>query len=281
MVDLIVVCSVTCPECYHALTEKSFKNIGIEYLLIFTDPTISLSESYNSIVSTHKTEIEKSKYIIFLAQDVTLTTENWGKKIIDICDGLPDLGCAGIECVSKNRIQVGFGGNYPEEPVSVNACDGAEVIIPSKLFLERQFDVQFKWYPMMEDYACWIQFVKKLKVYCLPIRIINGGCDKPSKWVSQFANLTEYANRTRIDHDRLLNKWHIEGFPTTTWNVYGHVSSTVKVTVGIPINHEKPYLSFETPDGSYQCPICKNLGPYNKVDFRVHMEQFHNIQLPK
>jgi len=222
--DLIIACSITCPECYHVKLEKSLQYVGTEHILIHANPELSLSESYNSIVLTHLKEIEQSKYVVFLAQDILFSDKDWGKKIIGLCDKLPDLGCAGLKCRTKiqtprtpSKEALGYEGNFPPYPIPVNACDGATIIIPSKLFLERQFDTQFPWYPVTEDYACWIHFVKKLKVYYLPVKCEDGGCTRQSKWLRQFATHLEYARQLKIDHNRLLKKWNLKRFETTTW----------------------------------------------------------------
>ena len=87
--------------------------------------------------------------------------------------------------------------------------------------MEHQFDESFPWYPVMEDYQCWVRLVKHLKVYHVPVKgyatHATHGCHIPSKWVSQFANNTEYVNRLAEDHKRLLKKWNLDELITTTF----------------------------------------------------------------
>jgi len=218
-IDLIIICSVTVQECFDRLLKKSLEIIGVPYKLILTDPNLSISESYNSILQTNMDDVKHSKYLLFIAQDVSIQDVNWGQKLIEVCDSLPDFGYGGIEC-RKEKEAIGYyhAGKTNDPPIEVTTCDGAFAIIPSKLFLEHQFDEQFPWYPVMDDYQCWIRLVKHLKVYHISVKDYGThGCSIPSKWVSQFANNIEYINRLREDHDKLLKKWNLQELITTTW----------------------------------------------------------------
>lgn len=219
MTDLIVVCSITNENCYEGiLVEHGLKKIGIDYELILTDPNLSLSASYNSIVNTHRKLLEQSKYIAFLSQDSSFKIDNWGKKLLQICLALPDMGYGGVSCKTIGGLQIGYEKMpFLNNPVEVNVCDANIIIIPSWLFLEHQFDTAFSWYPFAEDYALWVQRIKKLKVYHIPLGCYSGGCTKPSKWVSQFKNNNEYATQLMKDHKRLLKKWGLPSLKTTTW----------------------------------------------------------------
>ena len=218
MIDLIIICSVTIQECFDTHLKVTLKKIGVPYKLILTDPILPISESYNSILQTNLDNVKKSKYLIFMAQDITINGQDWGQKIISICDSLPDFGYGGIECrLDKQHIGYFTHGKTNEPAIEVTTCDEAFNIIPSKLFLEHQFDTQFKWYPYMTDYQCWVRFVKNLKVYHVPVEgYWCGGCNA-SKWVSQFKTTKEYAAKLAEDHAKLLNKWGLVTLRTTTW----------------------------------------------------------------
>jgi len=216
--DFVVVVSVTDEECYKMRLEKSLTKIGIKYSLIFADSSLTLSKAYNSILKYKY--LNKSKYIMFVGQDVEFLDENWGKKIIGYCDQLPLMGYAGVEARDHSNKQINYF-TYPEtqttNPVEVETCDGAIAIIPTKLFLERQFDEDFPWFPVMEDYALWVSKVKNLKVYSLPLKIFNGYAGHASKWVKQFTSNTDYVSSLRKDYNRLLKKWNLPKVNTTTW----------------------------------------------------------------
>lgn len=170
MLPLLVVVSVKDRECFNEHLFKCLPNIGVEYQLIETDPNLPLSASMNSIAK-HKELLENTKYILFIHQDVEFKTQDWGKKIIYWCNRLPDLGYAGIECVTRTTPPDWIDcddGTWITEPTICETCDSNFAVIPAWLFLERQFDESFPWYPVMEDYACWVAFVKNLGVYALP-----------------------------------------------------------------------------------------------------------------
>lgn len=213
------MCSVTNPECYNGiLVEKGLKNIGVPYDLILTDPELSLSESYNSIIKTHRDIVVNSKFIVFLSQDAYFEMNDWGKALLCFCSKLKNFGYGGGECIKTNGCGIGFGTEHNNlYPCEVSVCDANMIIIPSYLFLKRQFDTRFKWYPFAEDYALWVNRVRRLSVYYIPIRCHSGGCATPSRWVNQFKDAYEYAKALRVDHNRLLKKWRTTRIKTTTW----------------------------------------------------------------
>jgi hypothetical protein len=218
MVDLIFVCSVTTQECFEVYLKQTLERVGVPYKLILTDPNMSITKSYNSILQTNMNDVKESKYLVFVSQDIRTKKEDWGKDIVSICDSLPDFGLAGIEC-KRCAEEVGYVHNRQTDiPIcEVTCCDGAFIIIPSKLFIEHQFDTQFEWYPFMEDYQCWIHIIKHLKVYHIPIKGYETGYHVPSRHVSQYKNQSEYARSLERDHDRLLKKWGLKELKTTTW----------------------------------------------------------------
>ena len=147
VVDLIIVCSITDEIFFNG--EHGFaqclKFVGIPYLFISTNPTLTLSQSYNSIVKTNYEDVKNSKYVTFVSQDSPIREIDWGRKLIDICDSLPDFGYGGLVCVKEN-----CGFIKTTLPSKCESCDAFFIVIPSKLFLENQFDEQFPWYPFAE-----------------------------------------------------------------------------------------------------------------------------------
>lgn len=220
MVDLVVVCSVTIQGIYELGTKPTLERIGIEHKLILTDPNLTLSESYNSILKINMEDVKNSKYIIFMAQDINILDEGWGKKLVEVCDSLPDFGYGGVECRrGSDKIGYFLDGRNIDPPTEVTCCDGCFFITPSRLFLERQFDISFPWYPFVEDYVLWVTREKHLKIYHVPIKDYSSAPSypSPSKWISQYKNITEYATQLRIDHERLCKKWGLKELITTTW----------------------------------------------------------------
>jgi len=208
---LVIVTSITNQKCYDMLLGNCLPQIGIDYSLIKTDAHKPWTTSANSIINYKN--LHKSKYIVFVHQDLKFLDKDWGKKIVELCESLPDLGYAGTEGVTNQGVGIGCGFNRPDrrkfgvrikEPIIVETCDGGTGIIPTKLFLEKQFDENFLWYPVQEDYACWVRFVKKLKVYCLPLKIWHRGCHDISNWKKIYSyDLTALT----VDWHRLNKKW--------------------------------------------------------------------------
>jgi len=221
MEKLVAVVSITDMEIYKKHLEKTLLKIGLKYTLIKTNPNISITESYNSIVEYKN--LKESKYILFVHQDVEFLDENWGQKIMELCDKAVDFGYGGTECYTHNGVAFGCGyawernrrwGNEISQPIIVETCDGGIGVIPTRLFLERQFDEQFKWYPVMEDYACWVQFIKKLKVYCLPIVTYHVGGSRHG-WNMKFKNRDDYVKSLKRDYHRLCQKWNRKIYTTS------------------------------------------------------------------
>lgn len=224
MLPLLIVTSITDRGCFERILgskDKNLKSVGIEYQIIETDPTLSLPASLNTIVKTHRELLENTKYIMFIHQDIEFLEEDWGKKIVEICDGLPDFGYGGWQCSSQTSPPICFNGsgNPSDEerikkPIPSETCDNSLIIIPSYLFLEHQFDESFIWYPFAEDYACWVQFIKKLKVYALPIKATHSYCIPHYK--HGYKDISpEFGLETRSDYyswlyhewERLNRKW--------------------------------------------------------------------------
>lgn len=195
--EFVIVVSITDNKWYSEYFESCLGSIGIPYTLIKTNPDVSITNAYNSIIKYNN--LYKSKYTMFVHQDIKFLEEDWGKRIVEFCNKLPDLGYAGTECITEKGDIIGYGyafrgktkwGRSPKEPIKVQTCDGGVGVIPTKLFLERQFDEQFPWFPVQEDYACWVQYEKNMSVYCLPIiswhrgggKIFAKNANKGSQW---------------------------------------------------------------------------------------------------
>jgi len=220
MEDLVITYSVTDRKCFDDGLGRCLSKVGVRHTIIETSTKLSWVDAANSIIKHEN--IQESKYILFIHQDVEFLEDNWGKKIIEWCDSLPDLGYAGIECVTREGESIGCGftvghmriGRKITSPMVVETCDCGVAIIPTKLFLERQFDSSILsgrlWYPTHEDYACWVQFVKNLKVYCLPIQIWHKGCHNIFNWKrAGYSTPREYLDKEGFTEGwyRLNKKW--------------------------------------------------------------------------
>jgi len=221
MEKLAIVISVKDEGCFQRYTEESLKRIGCKYTLIRTDPNIPLCHSYNTVAK--HSNIEKSKYLLFIHHDIVFLLSNWGKRLLELCDGLQDLGYAGTECCGKDKSCWGNGLSYGkrwgkpvDKPKPIHTCDDGVVVIPTKLFLERQFDPAFPWYPFAEDYAIWVKRKKGLTAYVLPVRIHHtGGCHS---WLEKsHKRYADYVDELRQSMIRLKQKWGDRDIRSTAW----------------------------------------------------------------
>lgn len=177
--------------------------------------------SANSIVKTNLTDIQESRYLLFIAQDVDIRSQDWVKRLIETCDSLPDFGMGGVECCGLNGEEVGrfLTGHSNNPACEVTTCDGAFIVIPSYLFLERQFSEEFPWYPCFQDYGCWLYFDMHLKTYHVPVKeYYNPDRFVPTRWVSKFKTSQEFSDDMKIAHQKMLKKWNLECLPTTSFD---------------------------------------------------------------
>lgn len=156
-----------------------------------------------------------------IAQDIDIRDQDWGKKLVETCDSLPDFGMGGVECCGLKGEAVGhFLTKHTGDPAcEVTTCDGAFIVIPSYLFMERQLSPEFPWYPVIQDYSCWLHFIKHLKIYHVPVKeYYNPDRFVKTRWVAQFKTSDEFSNSMKVDHERLLKKWNLKKLPTTSFD---------------------------------------------------------------
>lgn len=173
---LAIVVSITDMECFETRLKPSLSKVGVDFTYIETNPSLPLAHSYNSIVKYNN--FASSKYVIFIHQDM-MFNDDWGKKLVEVCDSLPDFGFGGGECITYDERWFHCTNDmatFTYKPEVIETCDDSLIVIPTRLFLERQFDESFPWYPFAEDYAVWVQLEKKLKAYCLGIWLCHMGC---------------------------------------------------------------------------------------------------------
>lgn len=214
--DLMVVCSITDQSCFDRCIGESLKKLGCGYTLVITDPDLSLSESYNSILKIHLEAVKNSKYLLFVGQDIIIEGKDWGKRLVASCDSLSDFGYGGVECMDE-RGWVGCHADSNNPIQQANCCDAGLIIIPSKIFLEHQFDTQFDWYPVAEDYACWVKIERHLEVYHIPIDGYNAdarNCPQ-SKFYKEHPPAIRH-RKMNEDHTKLLRKWKLDKLKTTS-----------------------------------------------------------------
>ena len=138
---LVIVVSTNDERCFQEHVLNALKTIGTSYTLIRTDPNISCSKSFNSILKYKN--LKNSKYIIFMHHDIDFLEEDWGKKIIDYCDSLSDFGSGGVECITEANEPLSNGlsrgrpwGKHFSTPTEIETCDGGIHIVPTQSFFD-------------------------------------------------------------------------------------------------------------------------------------------------
>lgn len=114
----MIICSIN-PERCNKLLENISKTIGVEYETIVFD---NRNEQWGLCrVYNHCAAKAKFPYLCFIHEDVHINTDNWGKKIIETIEKIPDCGVVGFA-----------GGTHAGKNISswsagqrrANVCDG-------------------------------------------------------------------------------------------------------------------------------------------------------------
>ncbi len=182
-----IVCVYNDEDTLKSWLLKSLKNQMAKFELIKIDNTQNKYKSAAKALNYGGRQA-KGKYIMFVHQDVVLSSDLWLKKAEKILDSIPDLGIAGVIGISeaernikarmKNIIKQGEGmqeiGNPIEKPESVQTLDECLVIIPKNVFNRFQFDEKIcdTWHLYAVDYSLSIKRFE-LGVYAIPISIYH------------------------------------------------------------------------------------------------------------
>jgi len=159
---------------------ESLKNQTMNYELILIDNTQSQFKSAAKALN-YGGRKAKGDYLIFVHQDVMLSSDSWLERAQKIVDKLPNLGIAGIAGKSESKSGVISNIKHSVPPklagkiqiknsTNVQTLDECLVIIPSSKFNILQFDEKVcdDWHLYVVDYCLSI---KKLgfDVYVIPI----------------------------------------------------------------------------------------------------------------
>ena len=162
---------------------KSLKNQTVDYELITVDNTEGKYKSAAEALNRGGRRA-KGKYIMFVHQDVDLTSNSWLKEVEKMLDSLQDLGIAGVAGKKDERgvMTVIKHGNPPEpagsitikKPEEVQTLDECLTIVPKPVFDVLQFDEKVcdNWHLYAVDYCL---SVKKLgfDVYAIPMFVYH------------------------------------------------------------------------------------------------------------
>ncbi|TFB09328.1 family 2 glycosyl transferase [Candidatus Atribacteria bacterium MT.SAG.1] len=163
---------------------KSLGNQTVNYELINIDNTQGKFKSASEALN-YGGRKAKGDYIMFVHQDVDLSSNTWLKEVEKILDKLSNLGIAGVAGRSENikgnitNIENGIpkkaaGGIHIKEPTKVQTVDECLTIIPKSVFAKLQFDENAcnDWHLYAVDYCLSVQKIG-FNSYVIPIFIYH------------------------------------------------------------------------------------------------------------
>jgi hypothetical protein len=184
-----IVCAYSNKDTFQRYLVSSLQKQEVKYEPVFIDncekqfPSASAALNYGGRQA-------RSKYIMFVHQDVDFESATWLADAERILDGLPGLGVAGVAGISesgrnlrergRNIIRHGPEkmawefGNAIEKPEIVQTLDCCVLIVPRTVFEKIQFDetVCNNWHLYGEDY-CLATKSDGLNTYVLPLSIYH------------------------------------------------------------------------------------------------------------
>jgi Glycosyltransferase like family len=179
-----VVCVYNDNEILDNFLLKSLKNQSIEYELILLDNTNRTFESAAQALN-YGGKKAKEKYIMFVHQDVDLSSNSWLEDTEKILDSLPNLGILGVAGRSENvkGIITIIKDGYPPKPAGDNyfncirdaqTLDECLVIVPASVFEILTFDEKIcdNWHLYVADYCLSVK-EQDYKVYLAPVFIYH------------------------------------------------------------------------------------------------------------
>lgn len=129
---------------------KSLKHQTRKYELITLDNTKGKFKSAAQALNQGAKKA-KGKYIMFVHNDVDLSSDAWLEEAEKLLDGLPCFGIAGVAGISEEKkylvtnIEHGCpprpaGAKQPTNPVKAQTLDECLILIPRRIFNSLQFD---------------------------------------------------------------------------------------------------------------------------------------------
>lgn len=169
-----IVCVYNNEEIFKNYILKSLRNQDSEFELIKINNTKGNFKSAAEALN-YGAENAKGKYIMFVHQDVDLSSKEWLIEAENWLDSIPNLGIAGVAAMSEvgssnqergrnvitngNPPNIWHGGNPIKEPEPVQTLDECLIIIPKHVFNILQFDEKTcdDWHLYATDYCLSIK----------------------------------------------------------------------------------------------------------------------------
>lgn len=170
---------------------KSLSRQSVPYELIKVDNRAMEFKSAASALN-HGAADAKCKYLMFVHQDVDLSSDTWLADAESMLGSIPGMGIAGIAGADNKHIltNIGGGGSHSpygcitlDTPTRVQTLDECLVIVPSELFARMPFDERVcdDWHLYAVD-ACLTYQEMGLDSYVLPLYAYHRSLGVKSGW---------------------------------------------------------------------------------------------------
>lgn len=179
-----IICVYNDKEILNNYLLKSLKNQTVEFELILLD---NRKHKFSSAARAlnHGAKQAHNKYLLFIHQDVEITSDDWLIKIEVLLDSMPNIGIAGV--AGKRQARKGVITNIehgsPPARLSNRYCDGINevqtvdeclFVIPKERFELLSFDEQVcdDWHLYAVDYCLSAQ-KKGWRVCVIPMHVYH------------------------------------------------------------------------------------------------------------
>jgi len=237
-----IVCCVGNEEIFKLRLGISLKGQETKYELIKLPVDKPMPEIFNSL---DLDEI-KTKYIMFVHEDVLFMDKNWIERTYQLCEEVENLGVAGVagvtekgggyECIGhilhwgSRGIprQRGFGNPiYDGKIIPVQTLDAQCLIVPTEIFKKYKFNEDYPFHMMAEDYCLQLKYLYNKDVVVIPLKV----------WHNE-------AGLGRVKTHGEVDKWHKKLYEDWNERINRKIYVTSKA-IGLGPNLPKHY-----------CPIC-------------------------
>ena len=163
---------------------KSLKHQTAKFQLILIDNTNGKFKSAAEALN-YGGKQARGRYIMFVHQDVDLSSSLWLEKVEKMLNKLPNLGVAGVAGKSENRRYIITNikqGNPPKlagkiqikKPTKVQTLDECLIIVPRSVFNKIKFDEETcdNWHLYAVEYCLTVRRYK-YNIYVLPIYVYH------------------------------------------------------------------------------------------------------------
>jgi predicted O-methyltransferase YrrM len=228
---ITVVCVYNNERLLYKCLLNSLENQTVNYELILVDNTQGQFKSAAEALN-YGGKRAHGDYIMFVHQDVELSSKSWLEETERILHGLPNLGIAGVAGKSSGKgiITNILHGDPPKEagkihirePIKVQTLDECLVIVPKNVFANLKFDDKTcnRWHLYAVDY-CLSAKEHGFDIYALPSIIYHKSRGiKPKTKLRLVLDFGEYSKDYYLILKKVLRKHknHYKRVYATTGN---------------------------------------------------------------